>query len=371
MRSSRPTGSKRPDDIAWGSDLQTLGVPKHKRLELALERKIRTGAFSAGQKLPTEIELMQQTRLSYATVSRALRSLADAGLVRRKRGCGTFVVGPASGAAGTEAGTTAAAETLAHFHGGIKIGFHPYFSLLLEGLIAAAGKHGMSMKFIAAPEGSLGIAEGFLKRNGIAGFTTSQAKRSELEAALAAHLPMVVLSGSHKDLPLDRVEADADLGTRLAFRHLKNLGHKRIAVIDTRRKENVEEAAAEVFDCLVEDAPIDPLYVGNWDMAAGIKAAAGWKALAARPTAAYVGDDFLLMNFLRVLQQDGIRVPQDLAVVGRGSPASAAFIGMPVTMVESDPAELADEAIELLLAQIQGTAASGRSVLIPPRLVVR
>src|SRR5437867_7090340 len=65
--------------------------PKHRQLFDEIGLAIEKGAFVPGQRLPTEAELMQQYVVSRTTVTRTLRDLEHRGVIRRRRGSGTFV----------------------------------------------------------------------------------------------------------------------------------------------------------------------------------------------------------------------------------------------------------------------------------------
>jgi GntR family transcriptional regulator len=67
------------------------GVPLHRQLYLVLQDEIARGALTSGQALPTELALCEQFGVSRITVRRALADLAEAGLVDRRHGVGTFV----------------------------------------------------------------------------------------------------------------------------------------------------------------------------------------------------------------------------------------------------------------------------------------
>ena len=78
-------------------DLRTLmrgpdnGVPKYLRLRNSLATAISDGRWKSGAKIPTEDRLTEATGLSLGTVQKALKTLADDGLVVRRQGMGTFV----------------------------------------------------------------------------------------------------------------------------------------------------------------------------------------------------------------------------------------------------------------------------------------
>lgn len=69
----------------------TSGLPKYAQLRETLYAAIKAGHWKAGERLPTETELTQLTRVSLGTVQRALRELAGRGVVVRQHGSGTYV----------------------------------------------------------------------------------------------------------------------------------------------------------------------------------------------------------------------------------------------------------------------------------------
>jgi len=72
----------------WSED---AAVPKHERLSNAFVHAIADGFWGAGARLPAEAELVRATPCSLGTVQKALRTLADAAVVQRRRGSGTVV----------------------------------------------------------------------------------------------------------------------------------------------------------------------------------------------------------------------------------------------------------------------------------------
>lgn len=85
---------KTPSRASIGLDLavgRQSGIPKYLQLRSALAVAIADGRWKAGAQIPTEDQLTEGTGLSLGTVQRALRALADDGLVVRRQGTGTFV----------------------------------------------------------------------------------------------------------------------------------------------------------------------------------------------------------------------------------------------------------------------------------------
>ena len=69
-------------------------IPKYYRLAERLRQQIKAGTLQPGDQLPTEDQLCETYQLSRGTVRQAIRSLVDAGLIRREQGRGTFVTTP-------------------------------------------------------------------------------------------------------------------------------------------------------------------------------------------------------------------------------------------------------------------------------------
>jgi GntR family transcriptional regulator len=66
-------------------------IPLYYQLENVLREKITSGAYGGGERLPTEIELIEEYKVSRITVRQALQALSDDGLIERKQGRGTYV----------------------------------------------------------------------------------------------------------------------------------------------------------------------------------------------------------------------------------------------------------------------------------------
>ncbi|HQZ46199.1 MAG TPA: GntR family transcriptional regulator [Usitatibacteraceae bacterium] len=79
------------DARSWLARYSRPGVPKYVMLRDAMVAEITGGAWPAGTRLPTEAEWAARVPLSLGTIQRALRMLADEGLVHRRTGQGTFV----------------------------------------------------------------------------------------------------------------------------------------------------------------------------------------------------------------------------------------------------------------------------------------
>ncbi|MBP6018699.1 MAG: GntR family transcriptional regulator [Burkholderiaceae bacterium] len=85
--------NQQPDVFSPLFRVNHSGIPKYRLVLNAIMEGITSGLWKAGDKLPTEDELVQLTPFSLGTVQRALRILVDQGVVIRQHGLGTFVAG--------------------------------------------------------------------------------------------------------------------------------------------------------------------------------------------------------------------------------------------------------------------------------------
>ena len=90
-----------------------------------------------------------------------------------------------------------------------------------------------------------------------------------------------------------------------------------------------------------------------------------------RPTALVCANDLLALGALRVLEHRGVRVPDDLALVGYDDVDFAASLSVPLTTVRQDKYLLGQQAAELLLRELREEDHEHSEVLLTPELVVR
>lgn len=168
----------------------------------------------------------------------------------------------------------------------------------------------------------------------------------------------------------------ADLA-QVAVRHLLGLGHRRIAFVSYAPPEYPSVSLREQgWRSALREAGVR---VGkDWVAYANISAQSGYEAtqeLLARGvkfTALFAGNDTIAFGALRALHEAGLRVPQDVAVVGYDDIPLAAFATPPLTSVRTDPVGHGRQAVQMLLKQL-GRLAPGVPIEAAeaPCLVVR
>jgi DNA-binding LacI/PurR family transcriptional regulator len=187
-------------------------------------------------------------------------------------------------------------------------------------------------------------------------------------ADLAARLPVVAVA--RKVRGVDAVRSDDLYGATLAVTHLAELGHRAITYLDggrapgaaERRKGFRTAAAALGISATVID--------GGLTEREGA-AAASAMLTAQLPTAVFAFNDRCALGVIDVLIRAGVRVPDDVSVIGFDDSPLAGLAHVNLTTVGQDSAGLADRAVARAVDRIDGPAVKAIDAVCEPGLVVR
>jgi DNA-binding LacI/PurR family transcriptional regulator len=185
---------------------------------------------------------------------------------------------------------------------------------------------------------------------------------NEDKAALEVDYPLVLLGERIFDGPTDHVTMRNVDAPRAATEHLIASGHRRIAVIGAHEGELVGSAALRMqgYREALEAAgiPYDDEIVGYttlWHRANGADSMRELLARGARFDAVFGLNDTLALGAMRVLQEAGRRVPDDVAVIGFDGLDEAKYSIPSLTTVDPGRAWIARTAVATLLERISGT----------------
>ena len=196
----------------------------------------------------------------------------------------------------------------------------------------------------------------------------------EVERINAAGLPCILVDGVHASLP--SIAVDDVAGGEMATRHLIELGHRRIALIGDPPPEfrfDWSRDRTRGYEQALSRAGIDvrPEYVREGTrllhVARGI--AAELLALPERPTAVFAASDTQAFGTLEAARSLGIRVPEELSVIGFDDIEVASYVGL--TTVRQPLFESGRRGAELLLRALSGRQVDVRTERLPLELVVR
>ena len=177
------------------------------------------------------------------------------------------------------------------------------------------------------------------------------------------------------DEPEHMIASNDQIGTGEAAQHLISLGHRRIGVITG---PNGYRSAAERWsgfrDVLRKaglEPPSDYVVEGGYNFESGVACAEYLLSLEPRPTAIFASNDEMAAGVYHVANQRGIRIPDELSVIGFDDTPLAARMWPPLTTVRWPIRDMGRTAAQLLLAQARDGAVQRPAKPIEPRLVVR
>jgi DNA-binding LacI/PurR family transcriptional regulator len=183
----------------------------------------------------------------------------------------------------------------------------------------------------------------------------------------ASEGPVVLVSRSSRLSTVDTVNDDGRMGSRLAVDHLVSLGHKEIVHIDGGGGSQSAPRRTGYRVAMARHGLTPRVVRGEYTEAAG---AAAVRALTSPFTAIVAANDLNAVGALSALAELGLRVPEDVSVVGYDNTWLAALRHIGLTTIDQPRHEMGRLAAEALIARARGATAPARLV-VRPSLVVR
>jgi LacI family xylobiose transport system transcriptional regulator len=164
-------------------------------------------------------------------------------------------------------------------------------------------------------------------------------------------------------------------GGLAATRHLLELGHERIAVISGRPDMMCSLARVDGFRSAMRTAGVpvreDWVHFGDFQVSGGRRGAELLLASSDRPTAIFAGSDLQAMGVIEVARERGIRVPEDLSIVGYDDIPAALLSRPQLTTVHQPLKQMAATAARMVVRLAQGETLDQERVDLATHLVVR
>lgn len=205
---------------------------------------------------------------------------------------------------------------------------------------------------------------------------TDDLKASDLGALARARLPLVVIDPLEQ--PHSRVISVGSTnfaGGLEATRHLLSLGHRRIAYLGGPPSAACNQARLQGFRAAMEAAglPVPDTYirVGEFQFANGLAGGSALLDLPEPPTAVFAGSDETAAGVIEAARVRGLRIPQDLSVVGFDDTQVARYASPPLTTVRQPLREIAVVALRTALRLAAGEKLDSYHVELATELVIR
>jgi DNA-binding LacI/PurR family transcriptional regulator len=191
-------------------------------------------------------------------------------------------------------------------------------------------------------------------------------------AAIAAEVPTVVVTRSDIQLPaMDTVSNDDVAGTGLAVDYLVQLGHTQIVCLSGGENPPSKSRVQGYLQAMKRHnlSASARVVAGGLSDATGYAAAT--EALTMSPTALVVANDFAAMGAIAAIQEAGLRVPEDISVIGYDGISIGGLRNVNLTTVSQPLAELGTLAATRLVERINNPKEPGKQLKVSAELLVR
>jgi LacI family transcriptional regulator len=193
-----------------------------------------------------------------------------------------------------------------------------------------------------------------------------------LEQLRSRGIPCVLVDRLARSEGFSSVSVDDEAGGAMAMTHLADTGRRHVVFVGgpfTLDQVRDREAGARRV-ARERGVRLDVVESANLSAAEGVQAGRMLADAEERPDAVFAANDVVALGVLQGLIQSGLRVPEDVAIVGYDDIDFAASATVPITSIGQPRDRIGSEAVELLLAEADGTA-EPRQIVFDPGLVVR
>lgn len=322
-------------------------------------------------------EIAQYLQLAPSTVSKALNDYPHISTKTKERvlnAANTLGYVPSAAARDLRRSKT---DRVGFLYGFASVDIGEYASRLINGAVSAAERAGYNILLYPVTGDRLEKLNRICKNREVDGLLLMGGEHLAEAIALLQQeqIPFVVLNRQLDQPDVSFVAADYHMGTTDAIKHLVQLGHKRIGFVGQSALEKLhhdriasykyglDEANIEIDDILIRSA--------GMELGDGYQIMQEWLALDNPPTAVLGIHDQLAIECLQAVLDAGLRVPEDVAIVGSDNLRESQGIAPPLTTIHPPLAEIGRQATDALLKQLAGDSEDATRKILPVDLVVR
>ena len=325
------------------------------RIVDAVSAALQRGELTPGEKLPPRLVLARQLGVNATTVGQAYARLEMRGLVVSRRGSGTYVSDAADRAvAGSPAALFPAIILVVGESSLARCRRHTLRQVadITEGMRQVAGIGECRFEFAASLDQSL--LQRLTGDEAVLLVRTMHADPAVADELLQRRFPALSVWATRFDLTLPRVSHDHHQAARLAMEHLLDCGYQRIGFIGEMGRNMPLAAKFFEFTNVLAQAGRDFQIRHVCEVSGDQPAAAGFAAhrLAQNrdlPDAFFVDNDYKAMEVIAGLNEAGVKVPDDVGVIGHDDiPEAARWADPPLTTVRTPRHAVGQRAGEML-----------------------
>jgi len=356
---------------------------KTERIQNLLEKSLNQNQLKPGDKIPSEIELAKRLGVHRFTVNKAVSNLVQTGVLYRIQGKGTFVSEVSQKDGVREKKTIELVMPIAesilgtHTFGGIFLGIgdsvdDKKYNFTYRSSIEKNPEK--ELEYISALEVD--------DIDGLILFPASNYGPDNIDVLSKLKekkFPLVLVDRYYPEVETSYVVTDDVAGAYEATTHLISLGHCRIACIGkantstpvqnrlTGYRKALKEHGIEFNEALVKFMEMNNYQeVSNY-----LGLIKRFLELKDRPTAIFAVDAEMCVAMFKAIRKTGLKIPEQIALVGYDDSEVAKHLEIPLTMVNQPFYKIGQRAIEILVEMIETGSQEIQQVSLKPKLMVR
>lgn len=261
---------------------------------------------------------------------------------------------------------------------GASLSDNPYLAEVLDGMINAASEDGYNITLYTRlpPDDETRHLPLLLDRHVDALCLVAPNVESELpRLLLGARLPFIVVGVQDPFPGVSWVDVDNEAGARMAVECLVRAGHRRIAHFagPAHQKAAVQRREAFIHALADLSIPFRPEWIVQcgFDVQTAYTEALDLLVAQDRPTAIFAAHDETALGVLRAARDIGLRIPEDLSVIGFDDIREATLSNPPLTTVRQPADRIGHTACKALVGMLSGTIKAPYTKLFEPTLIER
>lgn len=251
---------------------------------------------------------------------------------------------------------------------------NPFFAEITEGIEEVASDLGYHLLLSTGGRHrrrELDALDAFLESRVDGGILVSPDVSAADLSRLAKVAPIVVTGRMLRGPGIDRINTDDALGAHLAVAHLADLGHRRITHIDGGDGANSRPRRAG-YERAMRERGLDPVVVpAEFTEVAGAQAVEWMLTRHELPTAIFAANDLIAAGAMDRLEDEGLRIPDDVSLVGYDNTFLAALHHVSLTTINQPRQEMGRLAMQTLVQRLEQPRRPSVTHILEPSLVVR
>lgn len=196
-----------------------------------------------------------------------------------------------------------------------------------------------------------------------------------IKEVIESDIPCVIVDVEVEGNNVAYVTTDNVFGAQMAVKHLINLGHKHIAMVNGHNNADVSKKRRKGYIRELEDAalPVKESYILNGEFLESKAESEAYEFLKnhVEVTAIFCASDLMALGVMRAAKRLGLQIPKDLSIVGFDDIVLSQYTNPPLTTISQDKYQMGYEAAKLLTSMLDNSSAAKKKAILDNHLLLR